>query len=60
MINNDLYHWLFHYNHHTELWNAYHRNDHAAYWNGTINENNIYRHKDLMNLLKILKTLECI
>lgn len=60
MRNNDLYNWLFHYNHHTELWNAFHRDDHKAYWNGELNEHNIYQHKDFGELIKILKTLTCI
>jgi hypothetical protein len=60
MKENDLYNWLFHYNHHTKLWNAFHRDDHAAYWNGTLQENNIYQHSDITMLLKTLNTFKCI
>jgi len=60
MKDNALYNWMFHYNSHTGLWNAFHREDHAAYWNGSINEHNIYQHTSIDELLKILKTLTCI
>lgn len=55
-----LYNWLFHYNHNTNLWAAFSREDYVAYWNGTINSNNIYYHSDFQELIKILNTLTCI
>lgn len=60
MKDNALYNWMFHYNHHTGLWNAFHREDHAAYWNGTLQEHNIYQHADIDVLLKTLRTFKCI
>ena len=38
MINSDnLYDWLFHYNHYTELWNAFQRKNYLAYFNNPNN-----------------------
>ena len=31
----NLYDWLFHYNHHTNLWSAFKRSDLQDYFNGT-------------------------
>jgi hypothetical protein len=60
MKDNALYNWMFHYNHHTGLWSAFHRDDHSAYWNGTINEHDVYKHTDVTELIKILNTFKCI
>jgi hypothetical protein len=29
-----LYNWIFHFNPHTELWNAFPREQYTQYWNG--------------------------
>ena len=37
MINKDnLYDWLFHYNHYTNMWNAFKRDDLNKYFNGKL------------------------
>lgn len=37
MINKDnLYDWLFHYNHYTNMWNAFKRDDLNKYFNGEL------------------------
>jgi len=44
MINNkentmeNLYDWLFHYNHYTNVWNAFKRDDLNKYFNGELSE----------------------
>lgn len=60
MKDNALYNWMFHYNHNTGLWSAFHREDHAAYWNGTLNKHDIYQHTNIDMLLKTLNTFKCI
>ncbi len=49
-----LYSYMFHYNHHTKLWAAFHREDYSAYWNKTENEHNIYFHTDIDELIKMI------
>jgi hypothetical protein len=60
METNIFYNWIFHYNHHTGLWSAFNREDYNAYWNGTKNKHNIYKHASIDELLKILKDIQCI
>jgi hypothetical protein len=36
MINNELYDWLFHYNHHIKSWAAFKREDITKYFNGEL------------------------
>jgi len=55
MQDNVLYNWLFHYNHHTQLWYAFHREDHAAYWNGGKSKHPIIKSKQVSVLMEILR-----
>jgi len=55
MNENIFYNWLFHYNHHTNLWYAFHREDHSAYWNGTDTKYPILKSKEPKTLMEILK-----
>jgi hypothetical protein len=52
-----LYNWLFHYNHHTEKWTAFHRDDHSNYWNGTKTIHPTYVSTNVPELYQILTTL---
>jgi hypothetical protein len=47
IMEDALYHWLFHFNHHTQTWNGFHRDDYFAYWNGTKPTRAIIRAKDI-------------
>jgi hypothetical protein len=51
MEKQQLYNWLFHYNHNEELWTAFHREDHKAYWNGDKPIHRIYRDPSFESLL---------
>jgi hypothetical protein len=51
MEKEKLYNWLFHYNHTTGVWSAFHREDHSAYWNGTTSKHRIYRDPAFQNLM---------
>jgi hypothetical protein len=51
MEKQQLYNWLFHYNHNEELWTAFHREDYKAYWNGTKPIHRIYRDPSFESLL---------
>lgn len=51
MEKEQLYNWLFHYNHNTEVWTAFHREDHSAYWNGAEATHRIYRDPSFESLL---------
>jgi hypothetical protein len=55
MKNSELYQWLFHYNPHTETWNAFNREDHFAYWNGLEPKYAILRAKDISIIQEIIK-----
>ncbi len=50
-----LYTWLFHYNPHTELWYAFHSEDHRAYWNGTQTVHPVLKARDHSVLVKLLE-----
>jgi hypothetical protein len=52
-----LYNWLFHYNHHTEKWTAFHREDTTAYWNGTATKYPVFVHKDYNKVIELVQTL---
>lgn len=55
MNENVLYNWLFHFNHHTGLWYAFHREDHAAYWNGSDSKHPIIKSRKVSVLMEILQ-----
>lgn len=54
MKNTELYNWLFHFNTHTGAWGAFHREDYAAYWNGTEPKYAILRAKDISTIQEII------
>jgi len=58
MEEKELYNWLFHYNNHKELWTAFHRDDHAAYWNGTETKHRTYTDKIFTDLIGQLYKFE--
>jgi hypothetical protein len=54
MINKDnLYDWLFHYNHYTNMWNAFKRDDLNKYFNGELE--NILTSKKHSTLVEIIE-----
>lgn len=55
MKNSELYNWMFHYNPHTEIWNAFNREDYFAYWNGTEPKYAILRAKDISIIHDIIR-----
>jgi hypothetical protein len=58
MKDNILYNWLFRYNHYTELWYAFHREDLINHYNGTNTIHNVYQDKDINNLIKTVSKNE--
>lgn len=53
MTNKDsMYDWLFHYNHYTNLWNTFRREDVQDYFNGTLE--NVISSKKQSTLIEIL------
>lgn len=56
MINKEsLYDWVFHYNHHTELWNVFQRKDYVEYFNNSSDPNLVViKSKDIKSLINIL------
>lgn len=50
--NQNLYDWVFHYNHYTKLWAAYHRDDHKAYFNSEKSLHPIFRHQSIKMLMQ--------
>lgn len=50
--NQNLYDWVFHYNHYTKLWAAYHRDDHKAYFNAEESLHPILRHSNIKVLMR--------
>lgn len=56
MINKDsLYEWVFHYNHHTELWSAFQRKDYVQYFNNSSDPDLVViKSKDIKSLINIL------
>jgi hypothetical protein len=50
--NKILYDWLFRYNHYTNLWYAFYREDLINYYNGQATEYNVYHDKDINYLIK--------
>lgn len=55
MNENILYSWLFHFNYHTQLWYAFHREDHSAYWNGGKTKYPVIKSKNISVLMEILQ-----
>lgn len=49
------YDYLFHYNPHNGIWNAYKRDDHQAYWNGEDTKEPVLKSKDLNTIFYILQ-----
>lgn len=45
------YDWLFHYNAYTDQWNAFHRDDQHAYWNGGEHKHPILRDRELKTIM---------
>jgi len=60
MTNNDyLYHWLFHYNHYTELWSAFQRNDYVPYFNDPSNPDLIViKSREITTLINLINKME--
>ena len=58
MEQKEIYNWLFHYNHHTEEWTAFHREDHTAYWNGSEAKYRMYKDKSFTDLMGQLYKFE--
>lgn len=54
MKNGELYNWLFHFNSHTNVWSAFKREDHSAYWNGTDSKYAIIKSKDIDTIKEII------
>jgi trehalose utilization protein len=54
MSTETLYEWVFHYNHFTNQWAAYHRDDHKAYFNAEKSAYPIFKHKNIKVLIKHL------
>ena len=50
-----LYTWVFHYNTHTKLWYAFHREDYRAYWNGEQTKFPVIKSKAHSVLVQILE-----
>lgn len=50
----NLYDYLFHYNSFNKEWNAYKRELNKAYFNGTTNENDILKNKDINILINFI------
>jgi len=57
MTNKDsLYDWLFHYNHYTQLWHTFKREDVQAYFNGTLlNVLSSKKHSTLVDIISKTK-----
>lgn len=54
MTNNDeLYDWLFHYNHYIKLWSVFKREDISKYFNGELQ--NVLTSKSQKTLVEIIK-----
>jgi len=50
-----MYEWLLHYNSYTNTWHAFHREDHAAYWNRGEMKHPLIEAKCVTSLLEKLK-----
>jgi hypothetical protein len=50
--------YLFHYNIYTEYWNCFKREDKEGYFNGTLKEEDVLKHKDITTLLNGLIKLK--
>lgn len=49
-----LYNFVFHYNHHTKLWNAIPRESYLGYW-GNIADRSILKSKSFSTLIEIIQ-----
>jgi len=50
----NLYDWLFHYNHYEELWSAFRREDKEKYFNGELKSNQFHRAKNVDTLIEFI------
>ncbi len=50
----NLYDYLFHFNHHTGYWNAFRRSDNDKYFNGTLQSDVVIKNKDIDKIIKQL------
>ena len=51
-IKNNVWDYVFHWNKHTQLWYAIHRDDYLLYWN--IEKDVFLSHSDINELIKLL------
>lgn len=54
----NLYDWFLHYNHYTGYWNALKRDKSNQYLNGTLDDNDVLKNKDVNVLIKYITTLK--
>lgn len=53
-MENALYNYMFHFNHHTGYWNAFARDNYLAYWDGDINAKDVFKSKNILTLIELL------
>jgi len=56
MTNKELYNYIFHFNHHTQLWYAIPRDDYREYWNKSSDK--FLRSGDINTLMYKVRLLE--
>ena len=56
-MKDTLYLYLFHYNPYTGYWNAFNREDFGAYFNGTLEDKKIIKHKNIKVLTSFITNL---
>lgn len=52
MQSKNIWDYVFHYNEHTQLWYAIHRDDYLFYWN--VDKDVFRSHSDINELIKLL------
>jgi hypothetical protein len=53
MEKNNIWDYVFHWNEHTQLWYAVHRNDYLDYWN--LKKIDFMSHSDINELIRLMQ-----